>query len=211
MPKALAGMLCATWLLAACSSPAGPASGDPPEHAPLPASPPAVVEESPVIEQPVPRSEYSRIQPGQCTLESRDAESGATRHLCEGVAGYDLRVRDDDARMSLDVIEPGGDVRPLSFHQATAGGFSELGEQVEWRFAPGSAHPGALIVRFGEYVEPDRPTSWLLVARIAGVRSCVISKIPPGPAQNDQARAMADVAAERPCLVPAAESGDPDR
>ena len=111
----------------------------------------------------------------------------------------------DDARMSLDVIEPDGDARSLDFQRVAGPGFSGLAYRVEWRFAPGRDDPLALIVRFGEYVEPDRPTQWLLVTRIDGAGSCVISKIPPGPAQNEQARAMADVAAERPCLAPPAE------
>ena len=187
MSKAHAPMLCAALLLAACA----------PANAPEPVASAAPRNES--------RSEYASIEAGQCTLESRDPESGGTRHLCAGVAGYGLRVHDDDARMSLDVIAPDGDVHPLDFQRVAGPGFSELGDRVEWRFAPGGDAPLALIVRFGEYVEPDRPTQWLLVARIDGAGSCVISKIPPGPAQNEQARAMADVAAERPCLAPPEE------
>ena len=205
MSKARAPMLCAALLLAACAPANAP---EPVASAAGPTAQPAADASPAATADPVPRSEsrseYASIEAGQCALESRDPESGGTRHLCAGVAGYRLRVHDDDARMSLDVIAPDGDVHPLDFQRVAGPGFSELGDRVEWRFAPGSDAPLALIVRFGEYVEPDRPTQWLLVARIDGAGSCVISKIPPSPAQNEQARAMAYVAAERPCMEPPA-------
>lgn len=100
----------------------------------------SAVDEVPAIApKPVPRSRYSNIESAQCALESRDP-SGGTRHLCAGVAGY-LRVHDDDARMSLDVIEPDGDARSLDFQRVAGPGFSGLGDRVEWRFAPGRDDP----------------------------------------------------------------------
>lgn len=157
-------------------------------------------------EAPAPRSEYSSIDANDCTLESRDVESGGVRYLCRGIGGHDLRLHDSDARMSLDVLAHGAPEQPLDFWQVAGIGFSSLGSQVEWRFAPDAQVPKALIVRFDEFDEPDRPnrpTSWLLVAKLAANGSCVIGKVPPSPAQNAQARALADVADERPCLQPA--------
>ncbi|MDO5505636.1 MAG: hypothetical protein Q4F49_05010 [Pseudoxanthomonas suwonensis] len=147
-------------------------------------------------------SQYTSIAPGDCTLQSRDAESGAVVHRCAGVPGYALLVHDSDARMSLDLIVADGEPQPLEFWHVAGMGFSSLGSQVEWRHAPGRDVPKAMVVRFDEYEQPERPTSWLLVANVRSSASCVVAKVPPGPAQNAQARALADVVDERPCLPP---------
>lgn len=151
------------------------------------------------------RSEYSSLKDADCTVLDRDAESGSVLMQCPGVAGFTLRLHDSDARMSLDVVAPNGPPQPLDFWSVGSAGFSHLGDQAEWRFAPGAETPGALIVRFDAFEQPERPqqaTSYLLVSKVATTGSCVVTKIPPGPAQNEQARAMADVADERPCLRP---------
>lgn len=78
-----------------------------------------------------------------------------------------------------------------------SGGFSSLGSTVEWRGQGRgrSFRPDALILRYVavEDVEhPELPTSYLLTVSLANRRPCVTAKVPPGPAQNERARRIAD-------------------
>lgn len=152
---------------------------------------------------PAARSEYSSLAVADCTLQKRDAESGSTVYRCPGMDGFTLQMHDSDARMSLDVVAGDGKPQPLTFWSLANGAFSNLGPKAEWRYAPEAASPQALVVRYEAYEQPEKPdltTSYLLVVKLAQSGSCLIGQVPPSPAQNEQARALADVAAERPCL-----------
>lgn len=154
---------------------------------------------------PAAHSEYSSLAVVDCTMEKRDAESGSTVHHCPGMGGFALKMHDSDARMSLDVVAADGKPQPLTFWSLANGAFSSLGPRAEWRYAPGAASPQALVVRYEAYEQPEKPdltTSYLLVVKLAASGSCLIGQVPPSPAQNEQARALADVAGERPCLTP---------
>ena len=152
---------------------------------------------------PAVRSEYSSLAAADCTLQKRDAESGSTVYRCPGMDGFTLQMHDSDARMSLDVVAGDGKPQPLTFWSLANGAFSNLGPKAEWRYAPEAASPQARVVRYEAYEQPEKPdltTSYLLVVKLAQSGSCLIGQVPPSPAQNEQARALADVAAERPCL-----------
>ncbi|AXA84041.1 hypothetical protein DCD74_04415 [Lysobacter oculi] len=152
---------------------------------------------------PAVRSEYSSLAAADCTLQKRDAESGSTVYRCPGMDSFTLQMHDSDARMSLDVVAGDGKPQPLTFWSLANGAFSNLGPKAEWRYAPEAVSPQALVVRYEAYEQPEKPdltTSYLLVVKLAQSGSCLIGQVPPSPAQNEQARALADVAAERPCL-----------
>lgn len=151
------------------------------------------------------RSEYSSLSPNDCKLTQRDEEAGGTTHRCAGVANYALDMHDSDARMSLDVIADGGQAQPLEFWSVASGAFSNLGPRAEWRYPAEAKQPNALIVRFDAFQQPEQPersTSYLLVVKLAANGSCLVAKLPPGPGQNESARAAADKAQSSACLKP---------
>lgn len=148
---------------------------------------------------------YTALEGGACKLVSVDREAGGSTARCPGVGGYELLVQDSDARMSIDVVAPGGEVTPLQLASLVGNGaFSSLGAQAEWRPSDGSA-PTALIVRFNAFQQPEqpeRPTSYLVVARLKRGDTCSVGRVDPGPAQNERARDMARKAGTMPCLQP---------
>lgn len=158
-------------------------------------------------EQATIRSEYTPLVAERCRLVRTDEETGGTTHRCPGVRGYTLEVYDDDARMSISVLAPGGAKHDLDYWQVITHGFSSLGQVAEWRMQTeaGRTRPIALIVRVNASEDPEyseRITSYLAVARITSRRICVTDRIAPGADQNVRARQAADRSAARPCLGP---------
>ena len=147
------------------------------------------------------RSLYSTLDVRTCRLLDADEETGATLHRCPGVGGYALQVADDDARMSVDVVAPGGRVHELSYWSNITGSFSSLGPRAEWRVR--GTRPYALIVRVNANEDPSdhkRVTSYLAVARISPRGACVTDRIGPSANANALARQAADRSASRPCM-----------
>jgi hypothetical protein len=140
---------------------------------------------------------YTRLD--HCrTVERNEDEGGWSVRRCPGLAGYRLRRTEGDLRENLIVELPGGGEADLRLAEATGkGGFSSLGDTVEWRgrgWGP-AFRPHALILRFvvvEDAERPERPTSYLLAVRLAGPRSCATAIVPPGPGQNAAARRLAD-------------------
>lgn len=148
------------------------------------------------------RSVYTSLGEAQCRLVEKDEETGATSSRCPGTAGYALLVHDWDARMTVDVVAPGGRTHRLRYSGVISSAFSSLGPRAEWRMRDGK--PIALIVRVNAFENPDTPdraTSYLAVARIAPGEVCVTDRIPPTtPSANEAARQAADQSASRPCM-----------
>lgn len=147
---------------------------------------------------PARASRYSRLD--QCRLLRRSApgEGDFSDHACPGVAGYGIRLSEDDLRQNLWVVPPGGAEHSLKLSEVThSGGFSRLGETIEWRGAEdgGAFRPDALILRYLVVESADTPekeTSYLLTVSLAGDMPCVTGKLAPGPVQNERARHVAD-------------------
>lgn len=152
--------------------------------------------------QPATRSVYSSLDVRQCRLVGANEETGSTLHQCRGVAGYAIQVAEDDARMSVNVVAPGGGLHRLEFWSVAGPGFSTLGPRAEWRVRGegARARPVALIVRLEVSGENDRVTSNLVVSRVSPRMSCVTEVIRPVPNANELARRAADRAPARPCL-----------
>jgi hypothetical protein len=155
-------------------------------------------------------SVYTDITGSRCRTISVDRESGASVQSCPGVAGYKLEVEDDDARMSISVVAPGGKKSELSYWQVITHNFSSLGNKAEWRVTnnKGKTTPVALIVRVNANEDPSNPqktTSYLAVAKITATKTCVTDKIGPSATANEEARRAADAAATRPCLEDASQ------
>lgn len=153
------------------------------------------------------RSVYTSLDPDRCRTVSTDEEVGGSVQRCGGVAGYSLVVTDGDARMTIDVVAPGGRVHRLNYWSVITHNFSTVGPRAEWRMR--GTRPIALIVRVNaneDLEDPSRITSYLAVARITPRGICVTDRIGPVPGANELARRAADAPGTRPCLRDRSES-----
>lgn len=140
-------------------------------------------------------SDFTSIDPQQCQLLEENVEEGGwSRRLCAGAADYKLELTDSDLRQDVIVISANGQRAELGLTEIVANGaFNALGKTAEWRGADPSS-PEVLIVRLSVAADPTglKPElSNLIVARLK--RSvCIVAVVPPGTAQNERARAIAD-------------------
>ncbi|GHD20028.1 hypothetical protein ACFOEZ_12380 [Tianweitania populi] len=144
--------------------------------------------------EPARESRYTNLK--ECRLvESQEDEGGYSLSSCAGHGGYKLDVVDADARENIFVITPKGQKQSLQLPSRMGGGFSSLGDTIEWRgrVEGGTLHPTAMIARYRveDPSGPGRPTSYLLVISLPG-KPCLAAEIAPGPNQNERARAAAD-------------------
>ncbi|MGH8223735.1 MAG: hypothetical protein ACREQZ_12260 [Woeseiaceae bacterium] len=139
-----------------------------------------------------------------CPMVELDEETGAASTLCAGIAGYELLVTDEDARMSITVIAPDHSRHALDYWHVVTFAFSSLGTKAEWRVIDrnGALVPVALIVRVNasEGDDPSAITSYLAVAKITPETTCVTDRIDPSADMNAAARRAADTTDKRPCL-----------
>ncbi|MBI4237027.1 MAG: hypothetical protein HY696_01250 [Deltaproteobacteria bacterium] len=120
---------------------------------------------------------------------------------CAGVGGYAVKIVHADERGYLTLIDPKGKSHELPLMHVVGGGFSAIGEKAEWRLMGSPPAPRALIFRMNVHqTESEQWISSLLVTKLTVDKVCVVAVIPPGPQQNEQARAAADTAAPKPCL-----------
>ena len=94
------------------------------------------------------KSVYTSTRAEACrTIKSNSDDVGSYEGECRGIGGYKLRVMEGDLRQALDVISPGKKRFEL-IKWGMFGGFSVVGEKVEWRTKAGI--PVALITRYTE-------------------------------------------------------------
>lgn len=144
-------------------------------------------------------SQYTSLTDCRVTKSNPD-EAGYRVSECPGVAGFGVQKIESDGRANLTIQPPNGQPQSLKLGEHGSGGFSDLGENAEWRGDPGAA-PDAMIVRYKvieDGATPERWTSYLLVVSLKGT-PCVTARIAPGPQQNDHARTAAD--GPLPCLA----------
>lgn len=209
--KRLFAPLAAVILLGACSSQKPEATKDDaplptpvPEPAPTAAPTLAAPSASPSAADNGRVSQFTRLDDCRLLKRSQPGEGDFSDHACPGLAGYAIKLSEDDLRQNLWVTPPGGGEQSLKLSEATrSGGFTRLGDTLEWRGeGEGKAfRPDGLIVRYFVVENPDTPgkeTAYLLAISLAGAKPCVTTKTPPGPAQNERARAAAD--GKRSCL-----------
>lgn len=140
-------------------------------------------------------SHYTSLEPAACKLLEQSAEEGGYwRRRCTGSAGYVLETSESDLRQDVVIIAPHSRRSELNLSSLVAkGAFNSLGKTAEWR-APAQGQPRALIVRLNVASDPEARVpdiSNLVVARLASP-ACVVAVVPPGPGQNERARAIAD-------------------
>lgn len=145
------------------------------------------------------RTVYTSTRADACrTIESNPNEAGSYEGECPGVGGYKVRLLEGDIRQTINIITPGKKKFELNFW-GYYGGFSSVGEKIEWRTKAGV--PVALIARFNVAGAEDssKSTSYLMVSKIGKTSSCVTDVVMPGPKQNEEARTLADTASSKPC------------
>lgn len=151
-------------------------------------------------------SVYTSLSRPACKLLQVQMEGANSVQRCPGPAGFHLLVLDSDSRESVTVVSPEGNKSPLNFWHVVTRSFSSLGPKAEWRVAGSGrqARPVALIIRVNANEDPNsaKPNSYLVVSKITGGQVCAVSKIKSSAKANEEARAEADAAAEKPCLQP---------
>ena len=146
------------------------------------------------------KSIYTSTRTGSCrTIESSNEGDGSYEGECTGVGGYKIRLLEGDIRQTLNIITPGRKKFELDFW-GFYGGFSYIGEKIEWRTKAGV--PVALIARFNVAVSDDtqKSKSYLMVSKIGKTMSCVTDVVDPQANQNEKARTLADAAPGKPCM-----------
>lgn len=148
-------------------------------------------------------SQYTSLKMKDCI----DLDQGHEYSIqqCPAFDAYELRSIFADLRQSLTLVKDGQEY-PLDFYTTISGGFSRLGNVLEWRFEKTKKAPKlrALITRFTVEDQPDstKPTSYLVVTKITADEICVVDKVPPTKQQNEKARRIADKAHSLSCLKP---------
>lgn len=167
-------------------------------------------------------SEYSGLQGEACQQKVERNEPNDTPYLaCPGIGGYALHVRKvESGRVSIDIVDPGGQARPLNLQDTVTRHMANLTGQAEWRVTTtggGAPRPVALIVNVQareDDEDPEKVThTYLTVAKITADSACVTDRFLEGVQSMDEVRAAAGTAAQRPCVpaLPPRNAGGPNR
>lgn len=150
-------------------------------------------------------SVYTSLEEDNCkTLEANEDEAGWYKGRCKGISGYNLLLMEGDLRQTLTILDPKNKEFPLDLWSTVSSSFSSLGAKAEWRVKKqgNKTIPVALIVRFNASENPEKPeqtTSYLVVSKITNNEMCVTDVVKPNAKANEQARALADQAANKAC------------
>lgn len=151
-------------------------------------------------------SRYTPLGEKGCTLIQQGMKPGEgppdyIEWRCPGVGGFAMKVVHADERGYLTVIDPQRKEHALPLMQVVGGGFSAIGAKAEWRLMGTPPAPRAVIFRMNVHqTDREQWISSLLVTKLTATDVCIVAVIPPGPQQNELARAAADTAAPKPCL-----------
>jgi hypothetical protein len=149
-------------------------------------------------------STYTSLSGRECKVLEVQREGANSTQRCPGVGGFRVLVLDSDNRQSIALVSAEGRKFDLNFWDIVTRNFSSLGNKAEWRVARNGVQirPVALIVRVNANEDPDssKVTSYLTVTKITRDEICVVAKIAPSATASLEARQVADVAAEKPCL-----------
>lgn len=154
-------------------------------------------------------STYTSIRSDDCTFSRHYGNSeigyiSGGEQRCPAFRKIGVTVQEDDLRQSITLRMKGIDY-PLNFWTHVTHGFSSLGNLIEWRHEKGQPDQLAgMIVRLNasEHEDPEKTTSYLVVSKVTPQAVCVVGKIAPQVRENQnvKARAMAEQAAQLPCL-----------
>lgn len=148
-------------------------------------------------------STYTSIRPDECTVISADNRGSELR--CQPYRKIVVTILEGDLRQSITLRIKGVDY-PLDFWTHVTPYFSILGNLIEWRHEKGKPDQlTGMIVRLNaseDEEDSEKTTSYLVVSKVTPQSVCVVGKIAPQVRgnQNVKARAMAERAAQLPCL-----------
>lgn len=148
---------------------------------------------------------YTNLTGSNCKTVKADVETGGSVQNCRAFGNWSLKVLDDDNRMSVNVVAPGGKEFELDFWTIITRSFSSLGAKAEWRVkkVKNESQPVALIIRVNSSSDENGTMvrkSYLTVTKITAGSVCVTDKIEGAANANQTAREAADNAADKPCL-----------
>jgi hypothetical protein len=142
---------------------------------------------------------YTPTSEKACIAAKQAVEDGYIA-ICPGVGGYKLELLEGDLRQTINVISPNKKKTELNLWSNISGGFSSVGEKVEWRMKGKS--PTSFIVRFNASENPEDSstiTSYLVVVKLSKTSSCIVDVINPSKTQNIEARKSADASGGKAC------------
>ena len=146
-------------------------------------------------------SQYSKLD--SCKVIEMNADEAYSISECPGAGGYRLRVNESDLRETAAIVAPDGARQDVNFSPAArSGGFSSIGDTIEWRGLRIGNTVDTVILRYAlveDPENPEKPTRYLLTIALDGKAPCITSIEAPGAGQNEKARVAAD-ARPRTCL-----------
>lgn len=148
-------------------------------------------------------SQYTKLD--SCKVVELNADEAYSVSECPGVGGYGLRVNESDLRETVAIVAPDGSRQDVDFSPAArSGGFSSIGDTIEWRGlrSGNTVEPDTVILRYAlveDPEKPEKPTRYLLTIALDGKAPCIMAITAPGAGQNEKARAAADTG-PRTCL-----------
>jgi hypothetical protein len=151
---------------------------------------------------------YTKLEGKQCRYVERDIETGNSVRKCPGVGGFHLLVAEDDARMSVIVVDKAKVEYQLNYWEVVTPAFSQLGKTAEWRVQKkgNRLQPTALIIRVNSFHQEEltKPVvkSYLAVAKITGKDICITDIIHNDKKANLEAREAANKSYNKACIKP---------
>lgn len=135
------------------------------------------------------------------------AELAESLLRCPGVGGHHLLLLDADARVTVTVVAPGGELLPLEYARVITAHFSSLGSSALWQQDGPALALAVPVLANEELDEPHRVTTYWAVAKVTSAGACVTERLLIGERSapdGGAVRAALAAAAERPCLGPLA-------
>lgn len=153
---------------------------------------------------------YTDFTEKNCKELKSDPDNGILyRGECRGIGGYKLIFYESEHHQMLNLIAPNGDEIELKMQISAAP--TSLGRKAEWRVRREGKKiiPIALVIRMNVFDDPEiseKAKSYLTVIKITKESACVTATVEPAiKNQNLKARQLADVSAEKACILPASD------
>ena len=182
-------LLAVSLALAACSSETSP---DAREEGPrrTPTRTPAPAESG-----GAPGRSFAYTRLADCeTVREETGEGQYLEQECPGLGGYGVISTVGNLRANLQLTPPGGTPTSLDLSQIGGGGFSALGETLEWRGPAGKPlAPNSLIMRYNVVENPETNVDVSTASsRVLHQRPASLARSRPGQVRSAGARESVD-------------------
>ncbi len=120
------------------------------------------------------------------TVREETEEGQYLEQECPGLGGYGVISTVGDLRANLQLAPPGGTPTSLDLSQIGGGGFSALGETLEWRGPAGKPlAPNSLIMRYNVVENPETNEDVSTASsRVSRQRRASLARSRPGPVRT---------------------------